>query len=83
MHTYVYIYIYTYIYIYIYLNRYTYMYMYICIYIYNATKNNSRKIKNLFCVQSAGAGVVIYNNKIVAHELRLINYFGLMSSKTM
>ena len=32
---------------------------------------------------NAGAGVVIYNNKIVAHKLRLMNYFELISSKTM
>ena len=36
--------------------------------IYNAAENNSRKIKNLFRVNSAGAGIVIYNNKIFAHE---------------
>ena len=51
--------------------------------IYKATKNNSRKINKLFCINSAGAGVVIYNNKISAHTQRLINYFKLMSTKTM
>ena len=53
------------------------------LHIYNAAGNNSRKINKLFHVISAGAGVVIYNNKIVAHKRRLINYFELMSSKTM
>jgi len=36
--------------------------------IYNAAENNCRKIKKLICIQSAGAGIVIYNNKIIAHE---------------
>ena len=49
--------------------------------IYNAARNNIHKINKLFRVISAG--VVIYNDKIVAHEQRLINYFELMSSKTM
>ena len=51
--------------------------------IYNAAENNSCKMKNLFCVLTAGAGVVIYNNKIVTHKRRLINYFELMYIKMM
>ena len=50
-------------------------------YIYNAAGNNNHKIKKLFRVISAS--IVIHNNKIVAHERRLIDYFELMSSKTM
>ena len=51
--------------------------------IYNAGKNDSRKINKLFCINSARASVVIYNNKISAHTWRLINYFELMYAKTM
>ena len=52
-------------------------------YIYNAARNNSRKSNKLFCINSAGAGVVKYNNKISAHTWRLINYVELMYAKTM
>ena len=49
--------------------------------IYNAAENNSRKINKLFRINSAGAGVVKYNNKISAHTRRLINYFKIMYTK--
>ena len=51
--------------------------------IYNAAGNISCKINKLFHINSAGAGVVKYNNKISAHTQRLINYFELMYAKTM
>ena len=53
------------------------------LHIYNAAKKDSRKINKLFRINSAGAGVVKYNNKISAHTRRLINYFELMYAKTM
>ena len=53
------------------------------LFIYNAAGNNSRKSNKLFCINSAGAGIVKYNNKISAHTQRLINYFELMYAKTM
>ena len=51
--------------------------------IYNSAGNDSHKINKLFRINSAGAGIVKYNNKISAHTQRPITYFELMYAKTM
>jgi len=40
------------------------------------------KLKNYF-IHNAQTPALLYNNKITAHEGTLINYFELMSTKTM